>query len=240
MHAIPQADHVSPDWRTLAEQRLQLSMLLSAVVLLGLLSILRFPMPGPLPDILELVIEITAPPRRREDVTELPEPESPATETPATESAADEGRAGQSPADSESEASAVPEPLSPDWEALREEAIISVLDAAEKEASWSVNPPLERARREARVRFRASRAPKKEHAWDHVERDQVGRTVLRVGNCYQVLDDPRVTNRWAYETFDKHLVYCGTEGGSAEPPSIGAIPDRYEYLDEMNGPGNDR
>jgi len=234
MHAIPHAAPASPDWRTLAEQRLQLSLVVSAVFLLGLLSVIRFPMPGPLPDILELVMDIALPPPRRDAIAEAPSPAAPNVE-PLPEERPDE----RPSAAADTAAGAMTEPDSPDWDALREQAISSVLDAAARESSYSVNPPLERARREARVRFRASRAPKKEHVRDNVEKDQVGRTILRVGNCYQVLDDPRVTNRWAYETFDRHLVYCGIGGGSAEPLSIGAIPDRYEYLDDMRAGGSE-
>ena len=120
-----------------------------------------------------------------------------------------------------------------DWDVERERAIREILDAAEREAAYSVNPGFERARQEASVRFRASVAPEERHIWDNVEKDQLGRTILRDGNCFRVLDDPSVTNRWAFENFDRYIVYCdlvlGSSGGR-ELPWVEIIRERYPYL----------
>ncbi len=117
----------------------------------------------------------------------------------------------------------------------RDEAIKEVLDALEREANISVNPAFERARREASVRFRASLAPEAVNARDRVEKDQIGRTILRLGDgsCFQVLDDPSGVNRWAFENFDSQMVFCelffGGKKGK-ELPWVEIIRERYPYL----------
>jgi len=120
-----------------------------------------------------------------------------------------------------------------DWDVEREEAIREVLDATAKEQGYSVNPPFERAREEAAVRFRASVAPEERHIWDNVEKDQLGRTILRDGNCFRVLNDPSAANRWAFENFDQYVVYCDFVFGKKEGrnlPWVEVIRERYPYL----------
>ena len=118
-----------------------------------------------------------------------------------------------------------------DWTALRDAAVEAAIDEAER--IYSVNPVFDRKRREAAIRFRASLAPDKKHIWDNVEKDQLGRTILRHGSCFRVLDDPNVTNRYAFETFDQYIVYCEMSFGKKkgkELPWVEEIRQRYPYL----------
>lgn len=211
-------------------------MMLAALLVGGMLSLVKFPPPGEFGPLLELVVELTRPaPVRDSAPTELPPPPDvieeltppltvpedvvePATDLPAVE------------------APASGEGAEIDWDVERDRAIRAVLDALEREANYSVNPPFERARREASVRFRASLAPEAEYAWDNVEKDQLGRTILRLGDdgsCFRVLDDPSGVNRWAFETFDSQMVYCefslGGKQGKALP-WVSVIRERYPYL----------
>ena len=73
------------------------------------------------------------------------------------------------------------------------------------------------------------------NAWDNVERDQLGRTILRLGdgNCFVILDDPSAVNRWAFEMYQRNMVYCdfffgGTQGKDLRWVEI--IRERYPYL----------
>jgi hypothetical protein len=238
MHAISHYAGNFPDWQYGAEHRLRLSMLVSAAILAAILSLARLPPPGEFGPLLELVVELTriepvADPEP-EIVPPLPVPEpalEPAEQTVAPEAAAETAPAETAPAEQE----LVGEGRETDWEVEREIAIKQVLDALEREASYSINPPFERARAEASVRFRASLAPEAIEAWDRVEKDQIGRSILRLGDgsCFRVLDDPSAVNQWAFENFDQHMVYCdfffGGKKGK-ELPWVEIIRERYPYL----------
>ena len=213
-------------------------MVLAAVLLAGILSLVKLPAPGEFGPILELVVELTRPAPVVEPEPEVvpppPIPEIIEEQTPPSSSAETIVEpATESPAVEEQ---ATGEGAVIDWEVERDKAIKVVLDAMEREASYSVNPPFERARREASVRFRASLAPGTVNAWDNVEQDQLGRTILRLGDdgsCFQVLDDPSGVNRWAFETFDSQMVFCefflgGSKG--KELPWVSIIRERYPYL----------
>ena len=205
-------------------------MVLAATMLAGILSLVRLPSPGQFFPLLELVVEITrneadarpepVPEVRPETLPAEPTPqplqEQPAAE-PLTETAAIES---------------LPTPHPPiDWETLRDEAVQAAIDEAEK--IYSVNPVFDRARREAAVRFRASVAPDQTFIWDNIEKDQLGRTILRDGSCFKVLDDPSVANRYAFETFDQYMVYCEfsfAQKKGRNLPWVEEIRQRYPYL----------
>lgn len=209
-------------------------MVLAAVLLAGMLSLVRLPAPGEFGPLLELVVELTRP----EPLVE-PEPEVVPPPPPVPEII-----------DEQAPAATVPEPVteSPpaeeqasgegaaiDWEIERDKAIKEVLDAIAREDNYSINPRFEALRREARVRFRASLAPEAVNAWDNVEKDQMGRTILRLGdgNCFAILEDPSAVNRWVHETFQQNMVYCDFFfGGSKgkELPWVEIIRERYPYL----------
>lgn len=233
MHDIFRFTGDFPDWQAGADKRLGFSMVLAAVMLAGMLSLARLPAPGEFGPILELVVELTRPQpvvQPEPDilplppVTEIVEESQPATTIPESQS--------ESPP---AEEQAAGEGAAIDWDVERDKAIKEVLDAIAREEAYSVNPRFEAARREARVRFRASLAPEVLNAWDNVEKDQLGRTVLRLGdgNCFAILDDPSAVNRWAFETYQRNMVYCdfffgGPQGKNL--PWVEIIRERYPYL----------
>ena len=114
-----------------------------------------------------------------------------------------------------------------DWYAVLQQAVQS----DELYKSRTMNPEFDGQRRVARLRFRKSEAPIEKPIWENVEKDQTGRTILRAGDCYRVLEDSRVTNRWAQETFGQFMIYCGGgKKGPKELPFVEKIVERYAYL----------
>lgn len=230
MHASPSPAGHLPDWRDDPEKRLRFSMLLSATMLAAVLSLVELPAPRDVLPMLELVVELSRiEPRTEPEPEELPPP----IPTESTETVSEAPPAAETlpvPAPPATETPGDGEPA--DWEALQVEAIKQVLDEAAREASYTVNPPFERARAEAAVRFRASLAPEERHVWDNVEKDQLGRTILRDGNCWRVLDDPSAVNRWAQDTFGQYTVWCDfvLDGKGKELPWVDIIRERYPYL----------
>jgi len=218
MECILRQSNEIPDWAAGTERRLGLSMLLASVLILIALSFLRFPQVGDLNPFIELVVELVR--NRPPAVEEEPVPE-PRDVLPPVENAA----VLPPPPANETEPDAEP---APDWAALAVDSVQHAIDTKVK--TYSVNPPFDERRRVAAVVFRPSEAPVKRPIWENVEKDVMGRTLLRYKNCYRVLDDPRVTNRWAFETFDQYITFCD---GSGEEYliEIDEIADRYAYLD---------
>jgi hypothetical protein len=73
---------------------------------------------------------------------------------------------------------------------------------------------------------------------ESVEKDIYGRTLLRRGNCFQVLDDTNVGNRYAFETFERHLWQCGFSFGGKRGqnlPWVEPIRARYNHLRDPDG-----
>ena len=98
-------------------------------------------------------------------------------------------------------------------------------------ATPSMHPEFDELRRIAKIQFRKSEAPEEKEIWENVEKDQMGRTILRAADCYRVLDDPRVTNRWYQENFGQYMVYCDRAfRGPKELPFVADIVERYSYL----------
>ena len=49
----------------------------------------------------------------------------------------------------------------------------------------------------------------------------------------EVLEDPRVTNRWAQENFGQYFVYCETQKAAPKNlPFVAQIVERHDYLQE--------
>ena len=113
-----------------------------------------------------------------------------------------------------------------DWVAQlqREARAMATLESSEDDVFYFSNNL--RERKEAAVKYAPVPPPKR--IWDNVEKDIYGRTILRSGNCYRVLDDPRATNRWAFETFEQHMVFCEPEArGPKRMHWVKTIRDRY-------------
>jgi hypothetical protein len=121
-----------------------------------------------------------------------------------------------------------------DWQASLARAAADTVEAhAEVD---SLHPDFDELRRIAAVRYAEPRTGKPPPIWENVEQDIYGRTLLRSGNCFRVLDDTNVGNRYAFETFERFLVFCG---GPRHPrqkfPWVKAIVERYPYLREPDG-----
>jgi len=217
-HILRQSDAI-PDWAAGTERRLGLSMLLASVLMLIFLSFLRFPQAGDIKPFIELVVELV---RIKPPTVE----EEPVAESRDVAPPIEEIKILPPPPVNETEPDVE---SSRDWAALAADSVQHVIDAGAK--AYSVNPAFDERRRNAAVVFRPSEAPAKKPIWENVEKDVMGRTLLRHKNCYRVLDDPRVTNRWAFETFDQYITFCD---GSGEEYLIefDEITDRYAYLDD--------
>ncbi len=236
MHVFQHTIGSYPDWQTDSDKRLRFSMLLAALFVAALLSLVRFPLPGTIAPLLELVVEIVkrVPPPEPLPLPEtplatpLPIPADPPSVTQTEDIVTPQALPFEPPATSTADAAGT---APPDWEELRDEAVIAAIDLAEQIVS--INPTLDAARREAKVRFRASLAPEQSHIWDNVEKDQLGRTILRDGNCFHVLSDPSAVNREVFETFDQYTVYCEFSFGKKkgeELPWVEELRQRYPYL----------
>ena len=97
-----------------------------------------------------------------------------------------------------------------------------------------MHPEFDERRRVARIRFRKSAAPVKKEIWDNVEKDQMGRTILRAGDCYRVLDDPSAANQWLQDNFTQYMFFCSSAGKTIpkELPFVAEIRERYVYLQQ--------
>ena len=89
---------------------------------------------------------------------------------------------------------------------------------------------------EFRSHRRLAYAPVKKEIWDNVEKDQMGRTILRAGDCFRVLDDPSVANQWLQENFTQYMIFCSN--GKTIPkalPFVAEVVERYAYLQQDDG-----
>jgi hypothetical protein len=121
-----------------------------------------------------------------------------------------------------------------DWQASLERASAETVEANSK--SDSLHPDFDELRRIAAVNYAPPRTGKPPPIWENVEKDNYGRTLLRHGNCFRVLDDMNVGNRYAFETFEQHLIFCDGRGpGRQEFPWVETIVARYAYLREPDG-----
>ena len=61
----------------------------------------------------------------------------------------------------------------------------------------------------------------------------MGKTILRAGDCYRVLDDPSVANQWLQENFTQYMTFC-SNGKSIpkELPFVAEVVERYAYLQQ--------
>jgi hypothetical protein len=121
-----------------------------------------------------------------------------------------------------------------DWQRSLEGASSDTVERSAETAS--LHPELDERRRLAAARYAEPKTGKPPPIWEHVEQDLYGRTVVRFGNCYKVLDDPNVGNRYAFETFEKSMKFCYLS--NREPrnlPWVEEITERYAYLRNPDG-----
>ena len=176
-------------WQADAARRLNVALFVATLLVAGILSVVRFPPMDLFFPLVELVVDVTsvdepaaelAPPA--ETVVEpLPQPVVPVAEPAPAEQTAAETPLPLEPPVAESQSAPVPAPkLSVDWELEKTQAVMDAVDRMEMIVS--VNPNFDQLRREAAIKFRASRAPAQKDISDYVEKDQAGRTIFRNGN----------------------------------------------------------
>jgi hypothetical protein len=121
-----------------------------------------------------------------------------------------------------------------DWQASLERA--SAETVRTHSTPDSLHPAFDELRRIAAVKYAPPRTGRPPPIWENVEKDIYGRTLLRHGDCFRVLDDMNVGNRYAFETFERHVVFCEWRGeGRQTFPWVETIVARYAYLREPDG-----
>jgi hypothetical protein len=246
--ADPQYFFDVPDWQTGSGRRLNIAMLAASILIVTALSLIRIPVAGNSIALTELVVELIM------DAAEsATEPEQPAASDVFIESVADSDLQPEGHPDTQPDTNTIqpiqiitvrrsvtstddvtPVADSPDIDDWHEFGTGIVRERiANPEKQYTVNPPFDEKRRVAAIKFRPSEAPIKREIWENVEKDQLGRTILRDGNCFRVLDDPSGVNREIFETFDQHMIYCSLSLAKAPPkelPWVNEIREQYAYL----------
>jgi len=118
-----------------------------------------------------------------------------------------------------------------DWHEFGTEIVREII--AKPENQYTVNPPFDEKRRVAAIKFRPSEAPVKREIWDNVEKDQLGRTILRDGNRFRILDDPSGVNRDIFEKYEQYMVFFSIPFAKAPPqelPWVNEVREQYAYL----------
>jgi hypothetical protein len=116
-----------------------------------------------------------------------------------------------------------------DWYAELER--VSAEIAAQKAEPNSVNPHFDELRRVARLRYGKPQNDPPRPIWENVETDYLGRTILRDGDCFRIIDDPAVGNRYVFENFQQYMVYCTYQPSKPRDlPWVKEIQSRYGYL----------
>lgn len=187
-----------PLWSHRSGRRLALNFLPATIIVLGVLAVLRLPVMELSLPMTELIVRILV--EETEQVAEPPFVDETPTPLDATPEAAGANAAPiPSPVVTESR-----DPT--DWYALVPEAARAANDTRPRE--YAVNPGFDEKRRQAADQFAPSQAPVERPIWENVEKDTMGRTLLRSGNCYRVIDDPNVGSRDAFLTFGQFMATC--------------------------------
>jgi hypothetical protein len=233
-------------------RRLAVCMAISTVALFLVIALVRWPPRLELPRFVPLELEITIRPpadRSERDAPELPpplpapaeaaEPALPATAEEATapvqapESTraqpAEKAAASELPVGSTVVADAPPAQV--DWYAELERVAAEV-GARAAEEPQSMHPEFDELRRFAALHYGKPQIGQRKPTWE-AEDDPYGRTLLRRGDTYMILEDRRLFNQYAFETFEKHMIFVDIPLGRAPPknlPWVEAIRARYEYL----------
>ncbi len=223
-----------PDWRSGRRRRLFLSMLISTVLVSAVLSLFRLPDIPRTSPLLRLLVDIVR--VQQEPEQPPPTPADDPAEPPVTapDPAPDEQRPAQPPDAPLPDKDAQTGEPRPDLEAAREAAIEAYLDRLENPPS--VNPNVDRLKREFAGRYQPPTQDRPGPVWENVERDSLGRSVLRFGNCWRILDDPNVGSQEAFRTYGQHSIMCDFFGrGPRELPWVEDIRERYPYLKYPDG-----
>ena len=228
-------------------RRLAYCIAISTLVLAALLAVIDWPRERDGAEPASVVLDLMP---DREKAQPMPEPvEDLQTDDPAPDAAAQEGDDRPVTEPAAEHAAVEPDdvtapPVSADarddadrqidWQASLERASAETVEANSEPDS--LHPAFDELRRIAAVKYAPPRTGKPPPIWENVEEDIYGRTLLRHGNCFRVLDDLNVGNRYAFETFEKYVVFCDVAGqGRQEFPWIETIVARYAYLREPDG-----
>lgn len=231
-----------PRWTDGRARRLLLSFALAAVLVTAVLSVLRMPAIPDISPLVELVVRIVRPDPPQEAQDEEVEPpadpleqervpeESPEALTEPVDAAVDDEEPPAETVEDPTDAAAVPN----DWDAVSDDTIEAYLDAAERPPSMT--PLQDEMRRQFRGRYQPPTHPGPKPIWENAEIDQLGRTVLRSGDCYKVLSDPNVGSQAQHEVFGQYMAICTWQKRlPKELPWVDDIRQRYEYLRDPDG-----
>lgn len=239
-----------PDWQTGSGRRLNIAMLLASILIVAALSAIRVPVAGepvPLAELVVRLIENATEPATGSEQNVANEALLETGVAPQTERLPDVGEDSRSDPDiiqpiqvkaarrsfaRRSETAPIADtPKVDDWHEFGAEVVREMI--ANPERHYTVNPPFDEKRRIAASKFRPSDAPVKREIWDNVEKDQIGRTILRSGNFFRILDDPSAVNRDIFETFEQHMIFFSGSFARAAPKEllwVNEVREQYAYL----------
>ena len=213
----------TPQWNDGREQRLFVSMLLATLIVAGVLSVIRAPVMPAWSPIVELLVRI---------VQEQPaaEPEALQTQPPLATPSPDAGERVVESAPTIGRDALEESETGTDWDSARDQAVQEYLDS-QIETYGYFNPDLAEKRRGLAERYQPRTRPGPKPIWENIEKDTMGRSVLRDGDCFKVLDDPNVGSREAFEAFGQYMVQCTLQKRyPRDLPWVAEIRARYEYL----------
>jgi hypothetical protein len=238
------------DWQAGAGRRLNIAMLFASFLVVTALSVIRIPVAGDLIPLSELVVQLiekTSEPTTESEQQVASEVPIDTVITSEAEPVADVRSDTQPDTDiiqpirvtaarrrvaaTTDISPATDSPDVDDWHEFGTEIVREIIANPKKQ--YTVNPPLDEKRRVAAIKFRPSEAPVKREIWDNVEKDQLGRTILRDGNRFRILDDPSGVNRDIFEKYEQYMVFFTIPFAKAPPkelPWVNEIREQYAYL----------
>ena len=239
-----------PDWQAGSGRRLNIAMLIASILIVTALSVIRIPVAGELISLPELVVQLieksakSAVEPEQQVASDLRVEFFAATKTEPLPDVRSDTQpdteilvpiritvARRSVATSTDIATVAEAAVVDNWHEFGTEIVKEIIANPPKQ--YTVNPPFDEKRRVAAIKFRPSEAPVKREIWDNVEKDQLGRTILRDGNRFRILDDPSGVNRDIFETFEQYMVFFTIPFAKAPPkelPWVNEIREQYAYL----------
>ena len=218
----------SPQWNDGGEQRLLISMLVATLLVAALLSVARLPVIPEYAPLVEFIVRIV---REPADDVRIPAQAEPVLE----EHLSVEDTPGEPSPVVGDETTSTAEVASRDtvWSvdiaATSEAAIDAHLDRLE--SPYSVNPLVAAKRRAFEGSYQPRTRARPRPIWENVEEDQLGRKVLRSGNCYRVIDDPNVGSQYAFREFGQYIVTCTAhDPAPRDLPWVAEIRERHSHL----------
>lgn len=231
------------------QRRLAACMVIATAIVFLVLASLEWPLPSRLVPRLPAVLDVTlerpaargaSVPAARADVEPTPRAatptESAASAEPVTageraDRALPQSRPAERDAEVATPGTAAAAPV--DWYAELERVAKEIGERTAREPG-SMHPEFDELRRIAKLRYGPPRTNPPPPTWE-VEKDLYGRTLLKKGNFFRVLDDMRLFNQEAFRVFERHMIFVSIPLGRAKPsnlPWVDTIRARYEYMRE--------